>query len=353
MSTSIKVAILDDYNDLFPKYASDLPSNLDITVYRDTILPLPDPQPLIDRLKDYEVLVTMRERTPLPANIIESLPKLTLILTTGLRNRGIDIAAARKRGISVAGTPGPPTPAGTPYNFNATTQHTIALLLSLVSNIPRDHSILFSNPTSEWIHHVPLNTFLGGLTLGVLGLGKLGVGTARIASLVFGMKIIAWSPNLTQARADKAATDAGLPSGTFKAVSKDELFRSSDVISVHLVLGEGTRGIIGRSDLEKMKHTSFLITTSRGPLIDEDDLLDLLEKGRIKGAALDVFDVEPLPANSRWRTTKWGEDGRSQVVMTPHTGYSYEDSLEAMWQGTRENLIRIAEGKELKWVIDP
>ncbi|WWC68765.1 uncharacterized protein I206_102699 [Kwoniella pini CBS 10737] len=353
MYASIKIAVLDDYNNLSPEYTSNLPSNLDITVYNDTILPVPDPQPLIDRLKPYEILVTMRERTPLPAKIIDSLPNLKLILTTGLRNRGIDIAAAKKRGIQVAGTPGPKTPPGLPPNFTATTQHTIALILSLVSNIPRDHTIISSNPTPEWIHYLPLNTFLGGLTLGILGLGKLGIGTARIASLAFGMKIIAWSPNLNQERADQSAIEANLPKGTFKVVSKEDLFKISDVISLHIVLSESTKDIVKKNDLDLMKSNSFIVNTSRGPLINENDLLSILEKGKIRGAALDVFDIEPLPADSKWRTTDWGKNGKSQVVLTPHTGYSYEDSLKAMWEGTKENLERIAQGNAVKWVIEP
>ena len=237
----------------------------------------------------------------------------------------------------------------TPPGLATTTQHTWSLILALVANIPRDNALL---PSGSWLHASPLNTYLPGLTLGLLGLGKLGAGTARIGSLAFGMKVIAWSPNLTQARADEAATAAGLPAGSFKAVTKAELFEQSDVLSVHIVLGEQTRGIVGPDELAKLKPAAFLVNTSRGPLIDEDALLDMLDKGRIRGYAGDVFDVEPLPLDSRWRTTKWGgENGRSEVVLTPHSGYAYEGQMGTMWEKTRENLGRLARGEELEWKL--
>ena len=185
----------------------------------------------------------------------------------------------------------------------------------------------------------------------MLGLGRLGLGTARIGKLAFGMNIIAWSQNLTQDKADEAAKSCGLQPGSIKAVSKEELFANSDTLSVHYVLSDRSRGIVGKEDLERMKPSAMIINTSRGPLIDEKALLDVLDKGKIRGAALDVFDVEPLPSESRWRTTPWGEGGRSEVIMTPHTGYSFETSLEAMWEVTRSNLERLAEGQELQYQI--
>jgi glycerate dehydrogenase len=233
---------------------------------------------------------------------------------------------------------------GAPSDFNGTVQHTWALILALVNNIPRDHALV---PSGSWTHHLPLNTYIGGATLGLLGLGKLGSGVARIASLAFGMRIIAWSENLTQPRADDAAVAAGLPPGTFKYVSKTELFEQSDIVSVHLILSDRTRGIVGKDELGKMKSTGFIVNTSRGPIIDENALLDTLNRGEIRGAALDVFDVEPLPLDSKWRTTPWGQQGRAEVVFTPHTGYSFEKHLEGMWNGTAENLQRIIRGEEV------
>ena len=220
-------------------------------------------------------------------------------------------------------------------------QHTWALILALLSNVPRDHETI---PSGAWNHHLPICTFLGGLTLGLVGLGNLGSGTARIGVVAFGMKVVAWSENLTQEKADAAAAGVGLPKGTYRAVSKEEVFRASDVLSVQYVLSDRSRGVVGAEDLGRMKTSSFLINTSRGPLVDEKALLETLDQGRIKGAALDVFDIEPLPLDSPWRTTQWGEHGRSQVVFTPHTGYVYEASIEAMWEMTRTQLEMIAKG---------
>jgi glycerate dehydrogenase len=239
-----------------------------------------------------------------------------------------------------------------PSSFNATVQHTWALILSLANNIPRDQSLITGGP--GWISHLPLNTFIGGKTLGLLGLGRLGFGVARIATLVFGINVLAWSPNLTQAKVDEQiANDPSLPSGCITvAKSQLDLFASSDILSIHLVLSDRSRGIVTKAHLEAMPPTSFLINTSRGPLIAEEDLLEVLTKGGIRGFATDVFDIEPLPANSRWRTEEWGRGGRSQVVMTPHTGYSFEHTLKEMWQRTRENLDRLVRGEEPQWPLE-
>ena len=225
-------------------------------------------------------------------------------------------------------------------------QHTWSLILSLVNNIPRDHNLVTSG---QWLHRHPLNTYLSGQTLGVVGLGKLGAGVARIGKLAFGMKIVAWSPNLTQAKADDAAKDAGLAVGDFTAVSKEELFGTSDVVSLHMVLAESTTGIVGSAELGGMKKESFLINTSRGPLVGEGELLRVLEHGAIRGYAADVFDVEPLPLDSPWRRVKWGEDGRSEVVLTPHSGYAYQSQMRDMWEKTSANLGRLARGEEVEW----
>jgi lactate dehydrogenase-like 2-hydroxyacid dehydrogenase len=165
---------------------------------------------------------------------------------------------------------------------------------------------------------------LKGKVFGTVGLGRLGMAVARIMVVAFGMRVVAWSENLTQERADEKAREAGLavegPDGekTFRVVSKEELFRTADVVSVHLVLSDRSRGGIAARDLEMMKPTAIFVNTSRGPLVVEKDLLDVLEKGKIRAAALDVFELEPLPLDSRWRTTKWGQDGRSRVLLTPH-----------------------------------
>jgi lactate dehydrogenase-like 2-hydroxyacid dehydrogenase len=184
--------------------------------------------------------------------------------------------------------------------------------------------------------------------MGFVGLGKLGLGTAVIAKQSFGMRVIAWSENLTQEKADAAAVDSGLKAGDFEVVSKDALFRESDIVSVHYVLSERSRGLIKADDLAKMKPTAFIVNTSRGPLIDEDALLDVLKKGKIDGAALDVFDIEPLPKDSPWRTTEWGKNGTSEVVFTPHTGYSFHDGLHTMWETTFKHLQKVLKGEPLE-----
>lgn len=171
--------------------------------------------------------------------------------------------------------------------------------------------------------------------------------------LAFGMKVIAWSTNLTQEAADEKAKAAGLPvedetgAKTFKVVSRDELFSTADVVSIHLVLSERSKGLIGTSDLEKMKRSAFFVNTSRGPIVNENELLESGKKGLIRGIGLDVYGLEPLPKNSEWRTTKWGESGRSEVVMTPHTGYVVGDTIRAWYEQQVENILRWKKGEAL------
>jgi phosphoglycerate dehydrogenase-like enzyme len=204
-----------------------------------------------------------------------------------------------------------------PPGYDSTTQHTWALILSLCSRIPQDNAALRSDPK---VWQSGFSLALGGKTLGLVGLGKLGANAARIGAQAFGMKVIAWSENLTQDKADSAAEGAGLERGTFKAVSKEELFQTADVISLHYVLSPRSRGIVGAGELGMMRSTSVLINSSRGPLIDESALLATLEKGGIRGAALDVWWQEPLSEDSPWRRYS----GKSELVMSPHMGYVNE-----------------------------
>lgn len=226
-------------------------------------------------------------------------------------------------------------------------QHTWALILALATNIPRDSALISDG---KWLGANPLNTNIFGLTLGLVGLGNLGSQVAKIGGLGFGQKIIAWSTNLTQEKADEQAEKVGLPKGSITAVSKDELFSTADIVSVHLVLSDRSRGIVGAEDLAKLKPSAFIVNTARGPIIDEDALIDVLDKGKIRGAAIDVFGTEPLPLDSRWRTTTWGAP-RSEVILTPHSGYSYDDQIRWMWERTAENLSLVVEGKEPQWRI--
>lgn len=343
-----RLAILDDYQGLAPARFEHLKARgVDIASFPETLNPRDPAQKaaLIERLQPFDIVVTMRERTPLPADVIAALPNLKLLLTTGRKNASLDLDACRQRGITVAGTTGQGRGGLLPEaDPDSTTQHTWALILGLARHIARDDAAV---KAGGW--QGSLATGLPGKTLGLLGLGRLGTATARIAVLAFSMKVIAWSMNLTQDRADEAARQAGLPAGTFEVVSsKLELFRRADILSVHYVLSPRSRGLVGRAELDAMKPTALLVNTSRGPIIDEAALLEALHAGRIRGAALDVFDAEPLPADSPWRTTAWGRDGRSEVLLTPHTGYCEEENMERWYDEQAENLERWLDGQELR-----
>lgn len=291
----------------------------------------------------------MRERTPFPAELIARLPALKLLLSTGLRNRSLDLAALRERGIPVAGTVDKLRVDTKTAGTDSTTQHCVSLILALARGVARDDAAV---KDGAW--QTGFATGLSGKTLGVVGLGRLGANVARIMAVAFGMKVIAWSTNLTQDAADDKAREAGLavedPEGvkTFRAVSRDELFSTADVISLHVVLSDRSRGMITSQDLAKMKGSSFLVNTSRGPLVVERDLLDHLKAGRIRGAALDVFDPEPLPAGSEWRSKAWGRDGSSEVLLTPHTGYVEEGTLGSWYEQQVENIERWAVKESLQ-----
>lgn len=191
--------------------------------------------------------------------------------------------------------------------------------------------------------------FLAGKTFGVVGLGKLGTAAARIAVLAFGMRVVTWSANLTQEGADERAAEVGLGKGVFEVVgSKLELCREADVLSLHLVLSERTVGVVGREELGALKRGAVVVNTARAGLVDEEALFEVLDKGAIRGAALDVFWEEPLPEGDRWRTTRWGEEGRSQVILTPHTGYMFEETMDFWWKETAANVRRFLDGEELE-----
>ncbi|KAL2675424.1 hypothetical protein Neosp_011609 [[Neocosmospora] mangrovei] len=350
----IKVAILDDYQGLADPYFEKLDSvKYDVVSIKDTLLPYHHPDnsqsgkdALVERLQPFDVICCMRERTPFPAELIARLPALKLLLSTGLRNRSLDLAAFKERGIPVAGTVDKLRADTKTVGTDSTTQHCVTLILALARGVARDDAAV---KDGAW--QTGFATGLSGKTLGVVGLGRLGANVARIMTVAFGMKVIAWSTNLTQDAADEKAREAGLAVEdsdgvkTFRAVSRDELFSSADVISLHVVLSDRSRGMITSQDLAKMKRSSFFVNTSRGPLVVERDLLDHLKAGGIRGAALDVFDPEPLPADSEWRSKTWGRDGSSQVLLTPHMGYVEEGTLGSWYEQQVENIERWA-GKE-------
>lgn len=336
-----RVAILDDYQNISAAYFQPLASRVSLTYFPDTLDPRDPAQrhALVQRLLPYDAIITMRERTPFSAETLAALPNLKLLLTTGTVNRGLDLDACAQRGIPVAGT------TTRPQGVNSTVQHTWALIMGLARHVARDDAAV---KRGEW-QGSTLAVSLSGKTLALLGLGKLGSQVGKIAVLAFGMKVIAWSANLTQEKADQQAQAQGLPAGSFEAApSKTEFFQRADVLSIHNVLSERSRGIVGAADLGAMKRTAMVVNTSRGPLVDEKALLEVLNTGRIRGAALDVFDAEPLPADSPWRTTAWGSDGRSEVLLTPHMGYGDEEMLHGWYREMAENLARWLDGQELQ-----
>lgn len=354
MSSPIKVAILDDYQDIAtPKFEHLVKSNkISLTLFPQTlnIRNADEREAQIKRLQPFEVISTMRERSIFNADVIGSLPNLKLLLTTGPRNFSIDHEFAATKGIVVAGTDrkikNSDAAAAAAAGPDPTTQQTWALILGLSKHIARDDIELKSDKKYWQGHDLAIN--LPGKTLGLIGLGRLGTASAKIAILAFGMKVVAWSSSLTQERAEEAAAGIGLPAGSIQvAESKLDLLRKADIVSLHYVLSDRSRGMIGREELAAMKPTALLINTSRGPLIDEEALLETLKAGKIRGAALDVFDVEPLPADSEWRTTEWGKNGRSEVLLSPHMGYGVEEYIGTMYDQNVDNLERYLEGREL------
>lgn len=291
--------------------------------------------------------VTTRERTPFPAELVRRLPNLKLLLTNGKRNLALDLDAFRDKGIAVATVLGVPPVGHTPV-VDPTPEHILTLILALSKNIAADDA---SVKAGGW--QTGFSTSLSGKTLGLVGLGRLGAVTAKMLHAALGMQVIAWSPNLTQDKADEQARAAGFATRqadgrpTFASVSRAQLFRDADVVSVHVVLSDRSAGLITADDLRLMKPESFFVNTSRGPLVVERDLLDTLQQGRIRGAALDVFDLEPLPADSEWRTTAWGEGGRSRVLVTPHTGYVDHAAIHGWYKLQAEEVLRWKNGEEL------
>jgi phosphoglycerate dehydrogenase-like enzyme len=289
----VKIAILDDYQNIALKLAdwSTLARRAEITVFNDHIA---DPAAIIDRLLPFDVVCVMRERTPLPRDIIQRLPRLKLIASTGPGNASIDMAAAAEHGVSVTATG---------YSSTPTIELTWALILAGAR-----HVVPESNAVRAGGWQTTVGQELEGKVLGVVGLGRIGAQVARIG-LAFGMKIIAWSQNMTPEIAGAAGATM---------VPKSELFRQADIVTVHLVLSKRTRGLIGAAELEVMKPTARLINTSRGPIVDEAALIAALQSHSIAGAALDVFDQEPLPAGHPFRSL-------DNVLATPHIGYVGED----------------------------
>ncbi|MEV6912875.1 D-2-hydroxyacid dehydrogenase family protein [Amycolatopsis sp. NPDC051071] len=310
----MKIAILDDYQNVALEYGDWDALDAEIEVFTH---PFVDATDVVARLRGFDVLVAMRERTRFPAEVLDRLPELKLLVSTGKRNAAIDVPAARRNGVVVSATGYLGAPAA---------EHTWALILAAARNLPTE----FRN-MSDGGWQTTVGTILHGKTLGLLGLGRLGAGAAGIGK-AFGMETIAWSQNLTQEKAD--------PHGV-TAVSKEELFARSDVLSVHLVLGDRSRGLVGAPELAAMKPTAILVNTSRGPIVDEVALVDSLRRKEIAVAALDVFDVEPLPSNHPLRTL-------DNVVLTPHIGYVTREAYEIFYRDAVEDIAAFQAGAPLR-----
>lgn len=300
--------ILDDYQNVALCQAdwSTLSPTVEVVALHN---PLQNPQRLVDAVKEADILVIMRERTPITASLLAQLPKLKLLITSGMRNASIDLAAAKAQGITVCGTGS---------GSDAPVELTWALILGLARHVPvENRSIRNSGPWQS-----TLGVGLRGKTLGLIGLGKIGQRMATIAQ-AFGMKVLAWSQNLTPERAAEHGAEL--------AESKQALLARSDVVSLHLVLSERNRGIIDAQDLATMKRSAFLINTSRSGLVDQPALLEALLNHQITGAGLDVFDQEPLPDNHPYRHLP-------NVLATPHLGYVTDDNYRIYFKEAIEDI---------------
>jgi phosphoglycerate dehydrogenase-like enzyme len=327
-NSAIKVAVLDDYQGAALEMADWrlLASMVDITVFNDHLAKIDD---LENRLKDFQIISTMRERTPFGRDLMIRLPNLRLLTTTGMHNVAIDLDAATELGILVCGTGGPITP-GAKIDMNDVVELTWGLILSLAKRIPQEDAAMRKG---QW--QTSVGTSLKGKTLGILGLGNLGLQVADIGR-AFGMSIIAWSQNLTQETAAK---------NNAELKGRDEFFSQSDIISIHLKLSHRTRGLVGRRELGLMKSTALLINTSRGPIVDENALIEALQKRSIGGAGLDVFDEEPLRAAHPFLTLE-------NVVLTPHIGYVSENTYHAFFRDTVADILAYLENKPVR-VMNP
>jgi phosphoglycerate dehydrogenase-like enzyme len=316
----MRLSILDDYQGVALDMADWAPvraRGIEIAVER---FPFADADDVVRSLADSEIVAAMRERTAFPRSIVERLPKLKLLITTGMRNASFDMAALRDRGVTVCGTGGPGG------GNEDTAELAWGLILGAARRIAEDHAFMRHGGWQTRIGHR-----VAGKTLGLLGLGRLGSAVARVG-LAFGMKAIAWSQNLT---AEKAAEQG------VERVEKDELFRRADILSVHLVLSDRSRGLVGAREIGLMKPNSILVNTSRGPICDTAAVIEALKGGRLAYAGLDVYDQEPLPLNHPLRTAP-------NVILTPHIGYVTEENYRSSYPQIVENILGYLDGKPIR-----
>ena len=313
----VRAAILDDYQNVALKFAdwSAIAKDVQVKVFN---APLGDDNAVIKTLQGFAIVNMMRERTPFNRKVIEGLPDLKLLITTGARNNSIDLKACAEFGVTVCGTAG---------FGNPTAAIAVGLMLELTRHIGFENARMKAG--APW--QVTVGHDLDGKTLGVLGLGKLGQRVAGVAKSL-GMKVIAWSQNLTPEKAKESGTEY---------LSKEDLFRNADVISIHVVLSDRTRGLVRAKDLGLMKKTAYLINTSRGPIVEEKALIAALNSKSIAGAGLDVFDIEPLPTDHPFRKM-------DNIVLTPHLGYVSEENYRTFYSGVVEDIRAWLDGKPVR-----
>ena len=312
----IKVAILDDYQNAFQQIVDveKYKNKFDLKIFDN---PFVDEKEAIVELEDFEALLIMRERTPITKTLIESLPKLKYIMTSGMRNKSIDLEVAKKRNIIVCGTE---------INSNPAAEITWALILGLYRNMKQEIDNMFQG---YW--QTTIGFELKGKMLGLIGLGKIGTQVAKVAK-AFGMEVCAWSENLNLTHANEIGV---LP------MSKEDLLKNSDIISIHLVLGERYKNLISKKELALMKKTAFLINTSRGPIINENDLVEALKDEKIAGAGLDVYDKEPLAQDHKLRFLP-------NALLLPHIGYVTAENYSKFYLQMIENLESCLKNKPLR-----
>lgn len=313
----LRCAILDDYQNVALTMAdwSRVEDRVEPVVFRQHF---ESEQELAERLRDFPIVMIMRERTPFPASLFARLPKLKLLVTTGMRNASVDLAAAAAHGVVVSGTGS---------SGAGTAELTWALILGLARSLVAENQALRLN--GKWQSTV--GTDLQGKRLGLLGLGRIGTQVAKVGQ-AFGMEVSAWSQNLTRERAEEAGV---------RYASKEELLSGSDFVSIHLVLSDRTRGLIGARELSQMKPSAYLVNTSRAPIVDQAALIDALQHRRIAGAGLDVFDIEPLPAVHPFRYLP-------NVLATPHIGYVTQAGYRVFFEHAVENIQAFLDGTPLR-----
>ena len=316
-----KVAVLDDYQSVARSYANwaALDGRVDVTFFHDTPA---DADSMAHRLAPFDIICTMRERTPFPPALVQRLPKLKLLLTTGQQNRSFDLAALQERNVTVCGTPS---------TADTTSELAWCLILALARRLVQEDRGMHAG---GWQTTVGLG--LSHQVLGLLGLGRIGEQMTKVAA-AFGMTVVAWSPNLTEERCAALGVTR---------VDRNTLFATADFVSIHMVLSDRTKGLVGAPEIACMKRTAYLVNTSRGPLIDEAALVSALEQGAIAGAGLDVYDQEPLPPDHRLRRLP-------NALLTPHLGYVTDDHYKVFYAATVENILAYLDGAPIRLLKEP